>query len=145
MDGYEAASGRGELVVSVGGDGVPLGVRLSPAVMDLPAEELASRIVRLNTLAHLRFQLAIDQRVRSDAETVRPSVSGASRGIRADHRFLTGLPLWTMTACMAAPVAARIGRIRAVVDDLQRRSPRYGCPVSSAGGEVVVWSIGMAG
>jgi hypothetical protein len=34
--------------------------------MDLPAEELATRIVRLNTLAHLRCQLAIDQRVRSD-------------------------------------------------------------------------------
>jgi hypothetical protein len=34
--------------------------------MDLPAEELATRIVRLNTLAHLRYQLAIDQGVRSD-------------------------------------------------------------------------------
>jgi hypothetical protein len=66
MDGYEAVSGRGELVVSIGGDGVALGVRLSPAVMDLPAEELATRIVPLHTLAHLRFQLAIDQRVRSD-------------------------------------------------------------------------------
>lgn len=61
MDGYEAASGRGDLVVSVGSDGVALGVRLSSAVMDLPAEELATRIVRLNTLAHLRCQLAIDQ------------------------------------------------------------------------------------
>ena len=66
MDGYEASSGRGELVVSIGGDGAALGVRLSPAVMDLPAEELATRIVRLNTLAQLRCQLAIDQGVRSD-------------------------------------------------------------------------------
>jgi hypothetical protein len=66
MDGYEAVSGRGELAVSVGVDGVPLGVRLSPTLMDLPAEELATRIVRLNTLAHLRYQLAIDQGVRSD-------------------------------------------------------------------------------
>ncbi len=66
MDGYEASSGRGELVVSIGVDGGALGVRLSPAVMDLPAEELAMRIVRLHTLARLRFQLAIDQRVRSD-------------------------------------------------------------------------------
>jgi hypothetical protein len=66
MDGYEAVSGRGELAVSVGVDGVPIGVRLSPTVMDLPAEELATRIVRLNTLAHLRYQLAIDKRVRSD-------------------------------------------------------------------------------
>jgi hypothetical protein len=66
MDGYEASTGRGELVVSIGSDGAALGVRLSPAVMDLPAEELAMRIVRLHTLAHLRFQLAVDQRVRSD-------------------------------------------------------------------------------
>ncbi len=66
MDGYEAASGHRDLVVSVGSDGVALGVRLSPAVMDLPAEELATRIVRLNTMARLRCQLAIDQRVRSD-------------------------------------------------------------------------------
>jgi hypothetical protein len=34
--------------------------------MDLPAEELATRIVRLNTLAHLRYQLAVDQGVWSD-------------------------------------------------------------------------------
>ena len=66
MEGYEAVSRRGELAVSVGVDGVPIGVRLSPTVMDLPAEELATRIVRLNTLAHLRYQLDIDQRVRSD-------------------------------------------------------------------------------
>ena len=66
MDGYEAVSGRGELAVSVGGDGVTLGVRLSPPAMDLPAEELAARIVRLNTLAHLHFQLAIDHGARSD-------------------------------------------------------------------------------
>ena len=70
MDGYEAASGRGELVVAVADDGVPLGVRLSPAVMDLPAEELASRIVRLNTLARLQCQLAVDQGARRSAAQV---------------------------------------------------------------------------
>lgn len=70
MDGYESTSGRGELVVAVAGDGVPLGVRLSPAVMDLPAEELASRIVRLNTLARLHCQLAIDQEARRSAAEV---------------------------------------------------------------------------
>ena len=70
MDGYEATSGRGELVVAVAGDGVPLGVRLSPAVMDLPAEELASRIVRLNTLARLRGQLAVDHEARRSAAQV---------------------------------------------------------------------------
>ena len=67
MDGYEATSGRGELVVTVADDGVPLGVRLSPAVMNLPAEELASRIVRL---ARLRDQLAVDQEPRWSAAQV---------------------------------------------------------------------------
>src|SRR4051812_45121899 len=66
MDGDEAASRRGELAVSVGADGVWRGVRLSPAVMELPAEELASRVVRLNTLAYLHCQLAIDQGTRRD-------------------------------------------------------------------------------
>ena len=70
MDGYEATSGRGELVVTVADDGVPLRVRLSPAVMNLPAEELASRIVRLNTLARLRGQLAVDQEARRSAAQV---------------------------------------------------------------------------
>ena len=70
MDGYQAASGRGELVVAVAGDGVPLRVRLSPAVMDLPAEELASRIVRLNTLARLHCQMAVDQGARRSAAQV---------------------------------------------------------------------------
>jgi hypothetical protein len=70
MDSYEAVSGRGELVVSVGGDGVPPRVRLSPAVMDLPAEELATRIVRLNTLAYLRCQFAIDQGAHRSAAQV---------------------------------------------------------------------------
>ena len=70
MDGYDAASSRGELVVAVAGDGVPLGVRLSPAVMDLPAEELASRIVRLSTLARLHCQLAVDQGARRSAAQV---------------------------------------------------------------------------
>jgi len=67
VDGYEATSGRGELVVTVADDGVPLGVRLSPAVMNLPAEELASRIVRL---ARLRGQLAVDQEPRWSAAQV---------------------------------------------------------------------------
>ncbi len=70
MDGYKATSGHGELVVAVAGDGIPLGVRLSPAVMDLPAEELASRIVRLNTLARLHCQLAVDQGARRSAAQV---------------------------------------------------------------------------
>jgi hypothetical protein len=70
VDGYEAASGRGELVVAVAGDGVPLWVRVSPAVMDVPAEELASRIVRLNTLARLHCQLAVDQGPRRSAAQV---------------------------------------------------------------------------
>jgi hypothetical protein len=41
-------------------------------------------------------------------------------------------------AGVAAQVADRIGRIRVLVDELQRRSPSMEVRVSSAGGEVVV-------
>jgi YD repeat-containing protein len=41
-------------------------------------------------------------------------------------------------AAIATQVANRIGRIRAVVDELQRQSPSTEVRVSSAGGEVVV-------
>jgi hypothetical protein len=62
VDGYEAASRRGEIVVSVGAEGVSIGVRLSPAAMELAADELAARVVRLTTLAYLRCQLDLAQR-----------------------------------------------------------------------------------
>lgn len=68
MDGYVAASNGGELTVSVGVDGVPLGVHLSAAAMHLHAEELAARIIRLNTLARLRYELATDQAPNRDGE-----------------------------------------------------------------------------
>lgn len=70
MDDYRTASRRGELVVTVSCDEVPVGVRLSPAVMDLSAEELASRIVRLNTLARLRCQLATNRVAGRSVEQV---------------------------------------------------------------------------
>ena len=41
-------------------------------------------------------------------------------------------------AGLATQVADRIGRIRSVVDELQRRSPSMEVRVSSAGGEVLV-------
>jgi YbaB/EbfC DNA-binding family len=41
-------------------------------------------------------------------------------------------------AGIATQVADRIGRIRSVVDDLQRRSPSMEVRASSAGGEVLV-------
>jgi hypothetical protein len=64
---YEAASVHEGLVVSVGIEGACLGVRLSPAAMGLRDEELASRIVQLNTLAYLRRQLAVGQETPGDA------------------------------------------------------------------------------
>jgi hypothetical protein len=48
-------------------------------------------------------------------------------------------------AGLATQVADRIGRIRAVVDELQRRSPSTEVRVSSAGGEVVVVSVDRHG
>jgi hypothetical protein len=59
MECYEAQ--RGGLAVSVGDDGRCLGVRLTSDAMRLSDGDLASRIVRLNTLAYLRRLLAIGQ------------------------------------------------------------------------------------
>jgi hypothetical protein len=53
MECYEAQ--RGGLAVSVGDDGRCLGVRLTSNAMRLSDCDLASRIVRLNTLAYLRW------------------------------------------------------------------------------------------
>jgi hypothetical protein len=56
---FEAASRDESVIVQVGRGGVTLGVQLEEAAMELADSELASRIVRLNTLAYLRSQLAI--------------------------------------------------------------------------------------
>lgn len=53
---HEAAASNRSLVVSVEAGGVCAGVRLTPAAMEWSAEELASRIVRLNALADLKRQ-----------------------------------------------------------------------------------------
>lgn len=57
MAHYLATSKGGELAVSLDDLNRPT-VRLSAAVMTAPAAELASRIVRLHTLACLRSQRA---------------------------------------------------------------------------------------
>jgi hypothetical protein len=59
MECYEAR--RGGLAVSVGDDGRCRGVRLTSNAMRLAECDLASRIVRLHTLAYLRWLLAIGQ------------------------------------------------------------------------------------
>ena len=59
MECYEAQ--RGGLAVSVGDDGRCRGVRLTSNAMRLAECDLASRIVRLNTLAYLRWLLAIGE------------------------------------------------------------------------------------
>jgi len=56
---FEAASRDESVIVKVGRGGDTLGVQLEPAAMDLSDDELANRIVRLNTLAYLRSQLAL--------------------------------------------------------------------------------------
>ncbi|WP_454561767.1 DUF2694 domain-containing protein [Mycobacterium haemophilum] len=56
---FEAASRDASVIVRVGRHGDALGVQLDPAAMRLGEAELANRIVRLNTLAYLRSQLAL--------------------------------------------------------------------------------------
>lgn len=70
---FEAASRDAVIVVSVGRHGNTLGVQLEAAVMELSDAELANRIIQLNTLAHLRSQLAL----RLEMENNHAVVSGA--------------------------------------------------------------------
>ncbi len=56
---FEAASRDESVIVKVGRSGDTVSVQLESAAMELTDHELANRIVRLNTLAYLRSQLAI--------------------------------------------------------------------------------------
>ena len=56
---FEAANRDKSVIVHVGRNGESLGVQLEPAAMELADAELASQIMRLNTLAYLRSQLAL--------------------------------------------------------------------------------------
>ncbi|GBE67816.1 hypothetical protein MFM001_42780 [Mycobacterium sp. MFM001] len=63
---FEAASRDESVIVHVGRRGDTLRVQLEPAAMQLTDDELANRIVRLNTLAYLRSQLAIRLEMESN-------------------------------------------------------------------------------
>ncbi|MBY0440583.1 MAG: DUF2694 domain-containing protein [Mycobacteriaceae bacterium] len=56
---FEAASRDASVIVRVGRQGDTLDVQLDSAAMQLGDAELANQIVRLNTLAYLRSQLAL--------------------------------------------------------------------------------------
>jgi hypothetical protein len=56
---FEAASRDDAIVVAVGATGNTLGVKLQTPATRLSDAELANRIIKLNTLAHLRSQLAL--------------------------------------------------------------------------------------
>ncbi|MGD9621568.1 MAG: DUF2694 domain-containing protein [Mycolicibacterium sp.] len=56
---FEATSCDDTIIVCVDRNGASVGVQLEPKAMDLADAELASRIIRLNTLAYLRSQLAL--------------------------------------------------------------------------------------
>jgi uncharacterized protein DUF2694 len=70
---FEAASRDDSIVVAVGRSGNSLGVALQESALRLSDAELANRIIRLNTLAHLRSQLAL----RLELDAKRASVSSA--------------------------------------------------------------------
>lgn len=56
---FEAKSQDHSIIVTVNLNGTTTGITLEPQAMELNEAELSSRIVRLNTLAYLRSQLAI--------------------------------------------------------------------------------------
>jgi hypothetical protein len=55
---YEAASRDESIIAVVGCRGQTLGVQLEAAAMKLGEGDFAYRVIKLNTLAHLRSQLA---------------------------------------------------------------------------------------
>jgi hypothetical protein len=59
VDVFEATSRDEAIIVSVTRKGASAGVQLEPGALELSDEELAARIIRLNTLAYLRSQLAM--------------------------------------------------------------------------------------
>ena len=63
---FEAANHDQSVIVHVGRNGDTRAVQLESAAMELPDQELASRIVRLNTLAYLRSQLAIRREMEAN-------------------------------------------------------------------------------
>lgn len=67
---FEAVSRDESIVVAVGRSGNSLGVELQAAAMQLSDAELANRIIKLNTLAHLRSQLALRQEGEAQHVTV---------------------------------------------------------------------------
>jgi hypothetical protein len=56
---FEATSRDESVIVFVDRRGASTGVQLQPEAMELADAELAARIIRLNTLAYLRSQLAL--------------------------------------------------------------------------------------
>lgn len=68
---FEAVSRDESIIVRVGRNGNTDGVQLEPPAMQLTDDELASRIVRLNTLAYLRSQLALrEEMTRNHVEAI---------------------------------------------------------------------------
>lgn len=63
---FEATSRDESIIVSVNRGGASIGVQLEPEAMNLADEELAARIIRLNTLAYLRSQLAVRQEMEAN-------------------------------------------------------------------------------
>ncbi|MDO3240979.1 DUF2694 family protein [Mycobacteroides abscessus subsp. abscessus] len=66
VESFEAASRDESVIVRVGRSGNTLAVQLEAPALDLTDDELANRIVRLNTLAYLRSQLALRQEMAAN-------------------------------------------------------------------------------
>jgi hypothetical protein len=81
---YEAQ--HGGLAVSVGDDGRCLGIRLTSNAMRWSDQDLASRIVRLNTLAYLRQLLVVSQ--KSSGETAAVEFVPSAAQVAAYERML---------------------------------------------------------
>lgn len=72
---FEAASRDYAIVVAVGASGNTLGVELQAPATRLSDAELASRIIKLNTLAHLRSQLALRNELHARGAAASPALA----------------------------------------------------------------------
>jgi hypothetical protein len=66
VESFEAASRDESVIVRVGRGGNTLAIQLEAPAVELTDEELANRIVRLNTLAYLRSQFALRQEMTAN-------------------------------------------------------------------------------
>ena len=118
-----------------------LGVRLTSNAMTLSDQVLASRIVRLHTLAYLRWLLATGEESSGAVAGLEfvPSAQQVAAYARTLEFDGTGEVVHTPdVTVLTEQVEARIARLQCAVHELELRFAGVRVQAASEGGEVVV-------